>query len=125
MKISRIILLVAAAILMVVFGVSLSNNLSTYSTFETAKATGKTVHIAGEWIEREQAQETENLFKFFVKDSVGTVEMVHFNDPKPNNFEQAERIVLVGGYEQETFVADKIITKCPSKYGESEIVLEE
>lgn len=125
MKISRIILLVAAAILMVVFGVSLSKNLSTYSTFETAKSTGKTVHIAGEWVEREKSQETENLFQFLVKDSVGTVELVHFNDPKPNNFEQAERIVLVGGYEKETFVADKIITKCPSKYGESEITLEE
>ena len=124
MKISRIILLVAAAILMVIFGVSLSKNLSTYSTFTSAKETGKTVHIAGEWVERENSRETENLFQFFVKDSIGTVELVHFNDPKPNNFEQAERIVLVGGYEQETFVADKIITKCPSKYGESEITLE-
>lgn len=125
MKISRIILLVTAAILMVVFGVSLSKNLSSYSTFETAKSTGKTVHIAGEWVDRGKSIETENLFQFFVKDSLGAVEMVHFNDPKPNNFEQAERIVLVGGYEQETFVADKIITKCPSKYGESEITLEE
>jgi len=125
MKLSRIILLVGAALLMVVFGISLSSNLSTYSTFAIAKSSGKTVHIAGEWVQRENAQETENLFQFFVKDSVGTVELVHFNDPKPNNFEQAERIVLVGGYEQESFVADKIITKCPSKYGESEITLSE
>ncbi len=124
MKISRIILLVAAAILMVVFGVSLSENLSTYSTFSMAKESGKTVHIAGEWVDRENAVETENLFQFSVKDSLGVVELVHFNDPKPNNFEQAERIVLVGGYDKETFVADKIITKCPSKYGESDVNLE-
>lgn len=125
MKVSRIILLVAAALLMVIFGISLSKNLSTYSTFESAKSSGKTVHIAGEWVERQQSMENENLFQFYVRDSLDQVELVKYYDPKPNNFEQAERIVLVGRYDQQAFVADKIITKCPSKYGEAEVKLEE
>jgi cytochrome c-type biogenesis protein CcmE len=116
---------VAAALLMVIFGISLSKNLSTYSTFDSAKSSGKTVHIAGEWVNRQRSMENENLFQFYVRDSLDQVELVKYYDPKPNNFEQAERIVLVGRYDQQEFVADKIITKCPSKYGEAEVKLEE
>lgn len=125
MKTSRIILIAGIAILMVLFGINLAGNSSTYSSFEEAKRSGKTVHIAGEWVKRELAQESPNEFVFYVQDSTHQqVERVLFYDPKPSNFEQAEKIVLIGKYRDEGFVADKIITKCPSKYEETEIKIQ-
>ncbi len=123
MKSSRIFLLVLAAGLMVFFGINLSKNLSSYSDFETAKKSGRQVHIPGEWVDRDKAVETDNSFQFYVKDSLNHVEMVHYYDPKPNNFDQAEKVVLIGGYKQEGFVADRIVTKCPSKYNETDAEL--
>ena len=123
MKSSSIILLVFAAGLMVFFAINLSSNLSSYSDFETAKKSGRQVHIPGEWVNRDQVVETVNSFQFFVKDSVGNVEKVHYYDPKPNNFAQAEKVLLIGGYQSEGFVAEQIVTKCPSKYNETEAEL--
>ena len=73
---------------------------------------------------RDQAVETANSFQFFVKDSLNQVELVSYYDPKPSNFDQAEKVVLIGGYQQEGFVADQIVTKCPSKYNETEANLQ-
>ena len=123
MKSSRIFLLVLAAGLMVFFGINLSNNLSSYSDFETARKSGKQVHVPGEWVNRDQAVETDNSFQFFVKDSLNNVEKVFYYDPKPNNFDQADKVVLIGGYKKEGFVADRIVTKCPSKYNETDAKL--
>jgi cytochrome c-type biogenesis protein CcmE len=40
-------------------------------------------------------------------------------NPKPANFEEAEKLVIEGSTQGDVFVADKILTKCPSKYNES------
>ena len=125
MKTNRIIMLVMVAALMVVFGVNLASNASSYTSFENARNSSKKVHIAGEWIRRTEVVEEENMFQFYVQDSLNNVEFVTYYEPKPNNFEQADKVVLIGGYREEGFVADKIITKCPSKYNETEIKLEE
>jgi len=34
----------------------------------------------------------------------------------PGNFDQATSVVLIGKPEQDSFVADKMLVKCPSKY---------
>ena len=56
-----------------------------------------------------------------MQDTLNRVELVRYYDPKPTNFEQAEKVVVIGGYEEGAFVAEKIIMKCPSKYEEEEI----
>ena len=104
---------------------SLAGNASSYTSFDKARQSGKKVHIAGEWVQRDRAVEEENVFQFFVRDSLNHTEWVTYYEPKPNNFEQADKVVLIGSYRDEGFVADKIITKCPSKYNETEIKLEE
>ena len=125
MKTNRIIMLVLVAVLLVVFGVSLAGNASSYASFAMAKESQRKVHVAGEWVQRDLVVEEENMFQFFVQDSLNFVEKVTYYEPKPNNFEQADKVVLIGSYREEGFVADKIITKCPSKYNETEIKLEE
>jgi cytochrome c-type biogenesis protein CcmE len=39
-------------------------------------------------------------------------------EAKPANFEHAEELVVIGKFSREKniFVADKVLTKCPSKY---------
>ncbi|HPS56472.1 MAG TPA: cytochrome c maturation protein CcmE [Spirochaetota bacterium] len=39
-------------------------------------------------------------------------------EAKPANFEHAEELVVIGRYSKEKniFIADKVLTKCPSKY---------
>ena len=123
MKPGKIALLAFIAIFLVVLAVNFSQNASIYTDFSTAKASGKKVHIVGEWVNRENSEynSSQDLFTFYLQDTTQAVELVHYYDPKPNNFEQAEKVVVVGGFDENKFVADKIVMKCPSKYEESEI----
>jgi cytochrome c-type biogenesis protein CcmE len=123
MKPARIaLILVVAGVIGLLLFQSFSE-LSTYTDFATAKQTGKEVHIVGEWIERENAgyNPMEDKFEFMLQDSSGFKQRVHYFDPKPVNFESAEKVVVIGKYEEEVFVANKILMKCPSKYEESSI----
>ncbi|MEM6633292.1 MAG: cytochrome c maturation protein CcmE [Bacteroidota bacterium] len=124
MKPGNIALLVFIAIFMVVLAVNFSQNASIYTDFRTAKESGRKVHIVGEWVNREASEYDSNrdLFTFYMADTTESVELVHYYDPKPNNFDQAEKVVVVGGYDQDRFIADKIVMKCPSKYEETTIV---
>lgn len=123
MKTTHIILLVALAVFAVALGVNFSSNASIYTDFATAKASNKQVHIVGAWVNRDQAQydPSRDLFTFYMQDTLQAVEQVHYYDPKPSNFENAEKVVVIGGYEGEQFVADQIVMKCPSKYEEDDI----
>lgn len=126
MKTRNLILLAAIAALCVVLVFSLSQNLSQYSDFATAQAQpGREVHVVGQWVQREQASydPATDRFTFYLKDSLGTVSPVVYYDPKPANFEQADRVVVIGRADAQTkaFVAEKILMKCPSKYQENQL----
>ncbi len=123
MKPGKIILLAFIAIFLMVLAINFSQSASVYTDFGSAKVKGKKVHIVGEWVNRTASQynSTSDLFTFYLQDTTNQVELVHYYDTKPNNFEQAEKIVVVGGYENDRFIADKIVMKCPSKYEEEEI----
>jgi len=126
MKTSSIILLVAIAVFAVTLGVNFAGNSSTYTDFADAKRTGDNVHIVGEWVLREQAAYDPNrdIFRFAMRDTMGTTTWVQYNDPEPQNFDKAEKVLVIGQYEGDYFRADKIQTKCPSKYEETEIKAE-
>lgn len=124
MKPQSIILLIIVAIFAVGLGVSFSGSASTYSSFAEAQKNGGTVHIVGTWVNREQSSydpQTDS-FRFFLQDTLGGVSAVLYRDPKPNDFDKAEKIVVIGKYESpEYFTAEKIVMKCPSKYGDTEV----
>ena len=40
---------------------------------------------------------------------------------KAEYFETADKIVVIGKYEGDVFVADKILMKCPSKYQNNQL----
>ena len=127
MKPSKIIILIALAIFVVSFGVKFSTQASAFTDFQSAKASGEEVHVVGSWINRDVGGYDHNtgIFTFMMQDTLNHQETVIYKEPKPMNLEHAEKIVIVGAYEGEQFVADKIITKCPSKYEPNDITAKE
>lgn len=121
MKPRQLILLFAIAAVTAVLLFSLSQNLSMYTDFATAhREPGREVHVVGQWVRRGEASYSPaaDQFSFYLQDSLGKVQRVDYFDPKPANFDHADRVVVIGhaGTSDSTFVADKILMKCPSKY---------
>lgn len=110
--------------LMLGFGAILFFNFGSqvggYMGFAEAEASGSMAHVVGDWVEdAPTSYDVErNVFTFQMRDESGTVRTVHYNDPKPANFEEAEQLVVEGYAGEEGFVADYILVKCPSKYND-------
>jgi cytochrome c-type biogenesis protein CcmE len=92
------------------------DDLSQFTDFQTARQTQGEVHILGEWVKRNETQAGEDFFRFYMRDSNNTVQLVHYSNPKPTNIDQAERVYIIGQYNGDVFHAKKIFMKCPSKY---------
>ena len=123
------ILIIAVAIGAIV---SMSGDASSYVTFREASemaANGASakVHVVGK-LKKDASghvagmvynpSQDPNFFSFrLIDDSLRETEVVYLN-PKPQDFESGEKIVVIGCMKNNTFVADKILLKCPSKYNE-------
>lgn len=92
-----------------------------YMNFAEAEASGSKAHVVGMWVDAEQFRydASSNVFSFKMEDEVGNVRMVRYNNPKPANFEDAEKVVIDGYAEGSHFVAENILVKCPSKYNDA------
>ena len=56
-------------------------------------------------------------FVFTLQDeNTGETMLVRYRGMKPDQFDSAYHIVAVGKYREDTFYADKLLIKCPSKY---------
>jgi cytochrome c-type biogenesis protein CcmE len=53
-------------------------------------------------------------------DTTGNEVKVMYNGSKPQDFEKAEKIVVVGKMEGPEFHASQVLMKCPSKYNGTE-----
>lgn len=62
-----------------------------------------------------------NYFSFTLVDTNRVEQQVVYFNPKPQDFERSEQVVITGNMQNNVFVADKILLKCPSKYVEKEI----
>jgi len=117
---------VVGLVLLVAFTIALfttfAGQVGEYQNFDDAAESGKRVHVVGTWLEEQPTRydaET-NVFSFHMRDETGNERLVHFKDPKPANFEEAERLVIEGRADGEIFVAENILVKCPSKYNGEE-----
>lgn len=92
-----------------------------YMNFAEAEASGSKAHVVGMWVDAEQFRydASSNVFSFQMEDEAGNVRMVRYNNPKPANFEDAEKVVIDGYAEDNHFVAENILVKCPSKYNDA------
>ncbi len=103
------------SLLMYNFGTS----ISTYVTFEQAEDRGNS-HVIGVWDDSQDYGFDRNTmqFSFHMKDEEGTIRRVVYPRPKPNNFEQATQLVVIGEMRNNVFYASDMLMKCPSKYNE-------
>lgn len=114
--------------------ISTAGDASTYVTFDEAKnisvtSEGKAkVHVVGTL----QKDDNGNVmgifpganklsFSFIMIDENSQAQEVFYNEPMPTDFKRSEQVVIIGGYNGDVFVADKILLKCPSKYQEQQV----
>ena len=124
------ILVIAAAIGVIV---STAGDASTYVSFDQAfqmASAGNTasIHVVGELKKDSNGQiiglekSPDNLsFSFVLKDEANKEQTVFYNEPMPPDFTRSEKIVVIGGFHGDRFVASKILLKCPSKYQEQKL----
>ncbi|MCB9231921.1 MAG: cytochrome c maturation protein CcmE [Bacteroidia bacterium] len=91
---------------------------SVYTDFASARTLKGKVHVIGEWTKKDQVNYNSDadITDFWMQDSLSNVTQVRLHDPLPPNFGDAEKVVVIGEYQNDIFEADKILMKCPSKY---------
>jgi cytochrome c-type biogenesis protein CcmE len=115
-------------IIAVTIGVIISTiaDSSTYSDFkEASENPDMEFMVVGTLnLEKEMSYnpETSPYFSFYLVDGKGLEEEVKFIGSKPQDFERSDQVVITGMYQDDSFVASKILMKCPSKYNNGDNV---
>jgi cytochrome c-type biogenesis protein CcmE len=132
MKKSHIIavVVIAACIGLIV---ATAGDASTYVSFNQAyqmasNGNDNQIHVVGD-LKKDGAgnivgieKSSDNLsFSFILIDEEQKEQKVYYNEPMPPDFARSEKVVVIGGYQNNAFVANKILLKCPSKYQEEKI----
>lgn len=132
MKNTSAISIVFISIIVIII-ISTFGDASTYVTFSKAKDVYESgslnkFHVVGK-LNKDEDNNIQGLMKsddkmsftFQMIDEDGMKEKVFYGEPMPPDFLLSEQVVVIGGYENNTFVADDILLKCPSKYTEENI----
>ena len=88
---------------------------------------GKTLHNRTVRVSGEVDADTiafnnrELILAFDVTDETGQRMHVVFNGPKPDQMRQGADAIVEGKYDGETFTAQSLLLKCPSRYEEGTI----
>lgn len=124
-----LIVVIAAAIGIMITS---AGDASSYVTFDQALAMQEegrpaSVHVVGELkkgvsgdVVGIRAGDDRVSFSFVMVDENGKEQTVQYNEPMPTDFTRSEKVVVVGSYRGDIFLADKILLKCPSKYQEEQ-----
>ena len=132
MKTSSIILLVVMALgmgIIISFAVKDSSSYVSFADAEQIAKEGntKSIHVVGSLKKnavggyegmKYDAIINPNRFEFVMVDSLNYESKVIYNQPKPPDLDQAEKVVVVGKMDlaNKCFNAEQILLKCPSKY---------
>lgn len=124
------ILVIASAIAIIL---STAGDASTYVSFDQAfqmASAGNTtnIHVVGE-LKKDANGNIVGIepgadrlsFSFVLIDEAKREQTVYYNEPMPPDFTRSEKIVVIGGFQGDRFVASKILLKCPSKYQENKL----
>jgi len=126
MKKSYLFAFLLIVVSIVVF-ISASGDVTSYGNFEEAIANQNRVKINGVLAKDKDVvynpNVDENSFSFFMLDSKGTEQKVILTQPKPQDFERSEQVVVTGSMKGDVFIADEVLLKCPSKYKGEELQL--
>lgn len=123
--------IIAIAIVIIMTSIGDASSYESFTTALEMKQEGedKSIHVVGQ-LKKDQGGEVVGLnvredkvsFTFVLVDNDGTEQEVFYNEPVPADFTRSESVVVIGSYRnEEIFVADKILMKCPSKYQETDV----
>jgi cytochrome c-type biogenesis protein CcmE len=117
---SKIRLIVGGVLLLGFGGLAFLNfnkTIAPYVPFAEARSANSAVQVAGFPDHQHARYDPSNgRFTFDMKDDQGDAMQVVYTGVKPGNFDQAEKVVVVGRYTEGSFEASQILVKCPSKY---------
>jgi cytochrome c-type biogenesis protein CcmE len=132
MKKSHLFIIVIIAVAVTII-ITTSNDASTYVTFDQAyqmasNGSKASIHVVGDLKKDEQGHvvgiqpgEDRVSFSFIMVDENKNEQTVFYNQPMPQDFTRSEKVVVIGNYSGDQFIAEKILLKCPSKYQENKI----
>jgi cytochrome c-type biogenesis protein CcmE len=132
MKKSHILILVVIAAAVGII-ISTSNDASTYVTFDQAyqmasNGNKNSIHVVGD-LKKDRDGMVIGItpgadlvsFTFIMVDENNKEQLVYHNQPIPQDFTRSEKVVVIGYYTGDKFIAEKILLKCPSKYQEQKL----
>lgn len=108
----KIIAITAGLFFLLLLMVTFAGSVSTYQTF----GDGVEGHVVGTWAGEIDYDPGRNMLTFTMTDEADQTATVVYNGPRPDNFFEAEQLVIRGHQDGEIFFADHILVKCPSKY---------
>ena len=119
MKKSYIIggVIIALAMIMAMF--SFKSTLTAYVTVREAKASKRPVQVAGIVVKGTPRYDLKsNNLIFTLREDGGDEMMIEYDGPRPGNFDDVNKIVVIGKYEpkKQVFTAQELLVKCPTKY---------
>lgn len=100
-----------------------SSSIGTYVDFVQAEdREGYRSYVIGTWVPEQPHgfNMDTKTFNFHMKDEQGNVRRVVFNNAKPQNFEDADQLVVKGTMQNGVFYSDDMLVKCPSKYNDTQ-----
>jgi cytochrome c-type biogenesis protein CcmE len=113
--------------------ITTADDASSYVSFTEAyqlasSGTKKDIHVVGELKKDAQGSiigieegADKVSFSFIMVDDNGKEQKVSYKEPMPADFTKSEKVVVIGSYSGDTFIASKILLKCPSKYQEQKV----
>lgn len=132
MKKSHILILIVIAAAVGIL-LTTADDASSYVSFSEAyqlASTGnkKDIHVVGE-LKKDGSGKVIGIeegadkvsFSFIMVDDNGKEQKVNYREPMPADFTRSEKVVVIGSYSGDTFIANKILLKCPSKYQEQKV----
>lgn len=118
MKTGPIITTVVALAALTAVVAAFMSNASPYVTVAQAKVSSdKHLHLSGDIVKDSVRRNLVGHYMTFqLKDSEGAIVTVEHHGEQPQNIQEANKAVAIGGMEGDRFVSEKLLIKCPSKY---------
>jgi cytochrome c-type biogenesis protein CcmE len=124
MKKKNIVALSAGLVFVAVLFMNFGRSVGGYMNYAEAESSGAAAHLVGQWAQDEPFgyDPQANVFTFHMRDESGRLLRVRYPNPKPANFEDAEKLVVEGRVKDGVFEAEHILVKCPSKYNDTNVM---
>ena len=113
---------IALGVVVIAAGVGLlslvtGGGMTPYVGFSEARAAKSNVQVMGEVMKGASSYDSQaGSFSFYISDASNDRMKVIYDGTKPGNFDQATSVVCIGRWTGDSFRAERLLVKCPSKY---------